>query len=398
MPRGLSRNTLGVCKTVLNHGTGGTTVPASRPHDASGTRFATNVSTVRIAQVSPLYESVPPETYGGTERVVSILTEELVRAGHDVTLFASGDSRTSARLVPVTERSLRLDPDAVDSLAHHVLMLERVHRERHEFDIIHYHIDYLHFPLSRRTSVPHVTTLHGRLDLKDLQALYDEYQDMPVVSISDSQREPLPQARWHSTVHHGLPVDLYAPGEGRGDYLLFLGRISPEKRVDRAIEVARRSGLKLRIAAKIDDADQTYFKEQIEPLFSQPFVEFIGEVGDTEKGELLAGARGLLFLIDWREPFGLVMIEAMACGTPTIAWDAGSVGEVLSDGLTGFIVRSVDEAVSAVGRLPSLSRPAIRREFEQRFTASRMAGDYVAVYEDLIATWPRVAESRRRPA
>ena len=353
---------------------------------------------MRIAQVSPLYESVPPQTYGGTERVVSFLTEELVRAGHDVTLFASGDSRTAARLVPITERSLRLDPDSTDTMAHHVLMLEQVDRRREEFDIVHFHVDYLHFPLSRRSRVPHVTTLHGRLDIKDLQPLYAEYQDMPVVSISDSQREPLPQARWQSTVPHGLPIDLYEAGEGRGDYLLFLGRISPEKRLDRAIEVATRSGFPLRIAAKIDEADREYYKEQIEPLLMNPRVEFLGEVGDAEKGELVANARGLLFLIDWREPFGLVMIEAMACGTPTIAWDAGSVREVLSDGLTGFIVRSVDEAVGAVGRLKSLSRSAIRREFERRFTAERMAADYIRIYHDLIKSWPSTAEARRRHA
>jgi glycosyltransferase involved in cell wall biosynthesis len=267
-------------------------------------------------------------------------------------------------------------------------MIERVRRDIAAYDIVHYHIDYLHFPLSRRSHVPHVTTLHGRLDLKDLPPLYDEYQDMPVVSISDNQREPLPHARWHATVYHGLPADLLVPSDRRGDYLLFLGRISPEKRVDRAIEVARRTGMRLRIAAKISQTDEAYYHEQIEPLLGEPSVEFIGEVGDAEKGALISGARALLFLIDWREPFGLVMIEAMACGTPTIAWEAGSVDEVLSDGLTGFIVRSVDEAVAAVGRLPSLSRTCIRREFEQRFTAARMAADYVAVYEDLIANWP----------
>jgi glycosyltransferase involved in cell wall biosynthesis len=342
--------------------------------------------TMRIAQVSPLYESVPPQTYGGTERVVSFLTEELVHAGHDVTLFASGDSVTAAKLIAITDRSLRLDPDSVDALAHHVLMIERVARDAAAFDIVHYHIDYLHFPLSRRSTVPHVTTLHGRLDLKDLQPLYDEFQDIPVVSISDSQRQPLPQANWRATVHHGLPERLFSKGDG-GDYLLFIGRISPEKRVDRAIEVARRSGLKLRIAAKISDTDEAYFHEEIEPLLAQPFVEYLGEVGDSEKADLIGGAHGMLFLIDWREPFGLVMIEAMACGTPTIAWDAGSVGEVISDGLTGFIVHSVDEAVAAVGRLPSLSRTLIRREFEQRFTAARMASDYIAIYEDLIANW-----------
>ena len=337
---------------------------------------------MRIAQISPLFESVPPAVYGGTERVVSYLTEELVRAGHDVTLFASGDSHTSARLVPMVEHSLRLDPDSIDQLAHHILMIERIRQVAESFDILHFHIDYLHYPMSRQLAVPQLTTLHGRLDLKDLIPLYDEFTDMPVVSISNSQRTPLPQANWIGTVYHGLPEHLLIPDpDPRGDYLAFVGRISPEKRVDRAVEIARRAGLPLRVAAKISQTDEAYFRDEIAPLFEEPFVEYLGEVNDAEKGPLLAGARALLFPIDWKEPFGLVMIEAMACGTPTIAWGEGSVSEVLSDNLTGFIVESVEEAAAAVDRAQSLSRTRIRREFDQRFTAQRMARDYLALYE-----------------
>jgi glycosyltransferase involved in cell wall biosynthesis len=343
---------------------------------------------VRIAQVSPLYESVPPTEYGGTERVVSFLTEELVRLGHDVTLFASGDSATSARLVPMTPRALRSDPGSVDPVAQHFVMLERVARAAETFDILHYHVDYLHFPISRRLSVPHVTTLHGHLDAPDLQPLYDEYGDIPVVSISDEQRTPLPRANWCATVHHGLPADLLSPGQGRGDYLVFLGRVSRQKRADRAIEIARKAGAPLRIAAKIDESDQPYFDKEIAPLFDLPFVDYLGEVGDDRKAALLGDARALLFPIDWREPFGLVMIEAMACGTPTIAWDNGSVREIISDGVTGFIVDSIDAAVEAVTRLPTLSRDRIRAEFERRFTVERMAADYLALYDRLIrAKW-----------
>ena len=349
---------------------------------------------MRIAQVSPLYESVPPLEYGGTERVVSYLTEELVRAGHDVTLFASGDSQTTARLVPMTPHSLRLDPDSVDSLAHHVLMLERIARVARDFDILHYHIDYLHFPLSRRLGVPHVTTLHGRLDIKDLPPLYDEFRDMPVISISNNQRAPLPRANWCGTVYHGLPADLFAAGDGDGGYLVFVGRISPEKRVDRAIEVARRTGLRLKVAAKIAKTDEAYFRDEIASLFELPFVEYLGEVGDADKGPLIAGARALVFPIDWKEPFGLVMIEAMACGTPTIAWDHGSVTEILADGVSGFIVHDIDQAVDAVGRLPSLSRARIRQEFARRFTAPRMANDYLRIYERLISRAGRTAAER----
>jgi glycosyltransferase involved in cell wall biosynthesis len=338
---------------------------------------------VRIAQISPLYESVPPQLYGGTERVVHFLTEELVRQGHDVTLFASGDSVTTARLAPMSPRSLRLDPKSVDAMAHHLLMLEHVFRAADDFDVMHFHIDYLHFPLSRRAGRPNVTTLHGRLDIADLVPLYDEYGDMPLVSISDSQREPLPRANWRATVHHGLPPDLLPFKDTPGRYLAFLGRVSPEKRVDRAVEIARRSGLPLRVAAKIDDSDRAYFDQEIAPLFEEPFVEYIGEIGEAEKPEFLGNARALLFPIDWMEPFGLVMIEAMACGTPVIAWPGGSVAEVMVDGVTGFIVEEIDDAVEATRQVGDLDRRRCREVFDDRFTVERMARDYVAVYESL---------------
>jgi glycosyltransferase involved in cell wall biosynthesis len=340
---------------------------------------------MRIGQVSPLYESVPPKYYGGTERVVSYLTEELVRQGHDVTLFASGDSETAADLVAVTPRALRLDDQCVDQMAHHVLLLERVRQMADRFDVLHFHIDYLHFPLSRRMSVPHATTLHGRLDLPDLQPLYREFSDAPVISISDAQRTPLPGAGWVATVPHGLPMDLYRGHDAPDDYLAFIGRISPEKGVDRAIEIARQSGLTLRIAAKVDDVDRAYFEKQIEPLLKDKGVEFVGEIGERDKDGFLGRARALVFPIDWPEPFGLVMIEAMACGTPVIAFPAGSVREVLEDGVTGFIVEGVDEAAAAVDRARGFDRRRCRAEFERRFTAARMAHDYVAVYERLMA-------------
>jgi glycosyltransferase involved in cell wall biosynthesis len=306
---------------------------------------------MRIAQVAPLYESVPPHGYGGTERVVSYLTEELVRQGHQVTLFASGDSATSAELVAPRRRALRLDGSCVDPLACHLVLLEQVVALAANFDLIHFHIDYLHFPLSTRAGYPHLTTLHWRLDIPELPALYRLYPDVPVVSISDAQRRPLPWLNWQGTVYHGLPEDLYSCRRRHGDYLAFLGRISPQKRVDRAIEVARRTGMKLRMAAKIDKAEQDYFHEEVEPLFRHPLVEYVGEVGGRAKEEFLGNAYALLFPIDWPEPFGLVMIEAMACGTPVIAWRRGSVPEVMQDGVTGFVVESIEEAVEAVGHV-----------------------------------------------
>jgi glycosyltransferase involved in cell wall biosynthesis len=357
---------------------------------------------MRIAQVAPLYESVPPKLYGGTERVVSHLTEELVRQGHDVTLFASGDSQTAARLVSPTASALRLTEKSVDPLANHILMLEMVAQEAGCFDVIHYHIDHLHFPLSRRLKVPHVTTLHGRLDLPELPALFREFRDVPVVSISDAQRRPLPVANWQATVHHGLPLDLHtlrdarrdAGPTGAGGYLAFLGRICPEKRVDRAIEIARRVGRKLKIAAKIDKADRDYFHEEIEHLFADPLVEYVGEVGDVDKDGFLGNASVLLFPIDWPEPFGLVMIEAMACGTPVVAWGCGSVPEVIEPGVTGFIVDSLDAAAEATRRCLDLDRGRIRAAFEARFSVARMAGDYVAVYERLAGRRTRARPGR----
>ena len=335
---------------------------------------------MKIAQVAPLYESVPPHGYGGTERVVSYLTEELVREGHDITLFASGDSKTAARLVACAPRSLRLGK-AVDTLAHHVLMLEQVFQRAGEFDLIHFHIDYLHFPLSRRGSFNQLTTLHGRLDLPDLPLLYDEFSEMPLVSISDSQRKPLPHANWVGTVYHGLPPSSFTFREKTEEYLLFLGRISPEKRVDRAIEIARRTHRKLKICAKIDRVDRYYFNKNIKYLLEDPLIEFIGEVGHEKKNDLLGGASALLFPIDWPEPFGLVMIEALACGTPVIAFSCGSVPEIIVQGKTGFIVNEIEEAVNAVQQISSIDRRECRREFENRFTDSHMAQDYLRIYE-----------------
>ncbi|PYK17621.1 MAG: glycosyl transferase [Verrucomicrobia bacterium] len=339
---------------------------------------------MRIAQVAPLYESVPPKYYGGTERVVSYLTEELVRQGHDVTLFASGDSETKARLVAACRRSLRLDKHCIDHLAHHTVMLERVFQQAQEFDIVHFHVDYLHFSMSRRQQITHVTTLHGRLDIPDLFPLYQEFRDMPVISISNVQREPLPWANWQATVYHGIAADMYRFHEGPGGYLAFLGRISPEKRVDRAIEIAKRVQIPLKIAAKVDPVDKRYFKREIEPLLGDPLVEHVGEIGDGEKNEFLGNAYALLLPIDWPEPFGLVIIEAMACGTPVIAYRGGAVPEVMEEGHTGFIVEALEDAVEAVRRVPKLSRKRCREVFEQRFTATRMANDYVRVYERLI--------------
>ena len=338
---------------------------------------------MRIAQVAPLYESVPPKFYGGTERVVSYLTEELVRQGHEVTLFASGDSETKARLVAGCQRSLRLDKRCQDQLAHHFVMLEHVFQRAAEFDIIHFHVDYLHFPFSRREAVTHVTTLHGRLDIPDLVPLYQKFRDLPVISISNGQREPLPWANWQGTVHHGLP-DVYHFRQKPGSYLAFLGRISPEKRVDRAIEIATQVGMPLKIAAKVDPVDKDYFESVIKPLLRNSLVEFVGEIDEGEKDEFLGNAYALLFPIDWPEPFGLVMIEAMACGTPVIAYRGGAVPELIEQGDTGFVVEGLDDAVDAVGRVPELSRKRCREVFEKRFTATRMAHDYVQVFERLI--------------
>jgi len=339
---------------------------------------------LRIAQVAPLYESVPPKYYGGTERVVSYLTEELVRQGHEVTLFASGDSVTKAHLIAACRRSLRMDRHCLDQLAHHILMLEQVFKVRDRFDIIHFHIDYLHFPLTRAHRVSNLTTLHGRLDIPDLVPIYREFREMPVVSISNAQREPLPWINWQGTVYHGLPEDLYTYREEPGKYLAFLGRISPEKRVDRAIEIARKVGMEIKIAAKVDAVDRSYFEDVVEPLLKDPAVEYVGEIGEGEKDEFLGNAYALLFPIDWPEPFGLVMIEAMACGTPVIAYRKGSVPEVMEEGKTGFIVQGLEDAVKAVESVHTLSRKRCREVFEERFTATRMTRDYLSIYQRLL--------------
>jgi len=340
---------------------------------------------LRIAQVAPLYESVPPLLYGGTERVVSFLTEALVGQNHDVTLFASGDSRTRALLVPVWPKALRLDPAARDPIAPHVYLLERVLQEAADFDVVHFHTDYLHFPMARRQSFSHVTTLHGRLDIPHYAPLFREFGDMPVVSISNDQRKPAPDLHWMGTVHHGLPAGLYRFSPGPGKYLAFLGRISPEKRVDRAIHIARRAGIPLKIAAKVDAKDQTYYDDVIKPLLKGPGVEYLGEIRETEKSDFLGQAVALLFPIDWPEPFGLVMIEAMAMGTPVVAYRRGSVPEVVENGLTGFTVSTMAAAVKAVEKAAALDRSLVRRRFEERFTADRMARDYVAIYQRLAA-------------
>ena len=339
---------------------------------------------MRIAQISPLYEAVPPKLYGGTERVVAHLADALVELGHEVVLFASAEAQTLAELAPVRDQAIRLDPSPLKSdLAAHLVQLAEVRRRAQEFDVLHFHTDMIHFPFFEDIAERTLTTLHGRLDMKDLPEVYRRWRTFPLVSISYDQRRPLGFANWAGTVHHGLKADLYRPSlQGRG-YLAFLGRISPEKRPDRAIAVATRMGKPLRIAAKVDRADQVYFDEKIEPLLHHPLVEYIGEIGDERKSEFLGGAEALLFPIDWPEPFGLVMIEAMACGTPVVAYDCGSVREVVEDGVTGFIVRNEDEAVAAAARAATLDRVAIRRRFEERFSSIAMARRYLDLYARL---------------
>jgi glycosyltransferase involved in cell wall biosynthesis len=339
---------------------------------------------LRIALVAPLFESVPPRLYGGTERVVSWLTEELVALGQDVTLFASADSRTAARLHTVAPRGLRLGNDCDDPAAWHVAMLHDVLEQADEFDLIHFHLDHAHYPLVRAARLTALTTLHGRLDLPELQPLYARFPDMKLVSISDAQRKPLPHAGWMQTVHHGLPRELLPFSSGPGDYVAFLGRIAPEKRPDRAIRIARRAGIPLKIAAKVEAADRAYFESEIEPLLEGGGVEFIGEIGEREKAAFLGRAAALLFPIDWPEPFGVVMIEAMACGTPVLAFRRGSVPEVVTPGVTGWIVDDEDTAVGCLEAVHRLDRAACRRQFEQRFTAGRMAADYLALYRRIV--------------
>jgi glycosyltransferase involved in cell wall biosynthesis len=349
---------------------------------------------MRIAQVAPLTEAVPPKLYGGTERVVHWLTEELVALGNDVTLFASGDSQTSAKLDATWPKALRLDGSVRDPNALHMVMLERVRRkcDNEEFDFLHFHLDYYPFSLFHRQPTPFVTTLHGRLDLPEHQPVFNTFSSLPVISISNAQRRPVPQAKWVRTIYHGLPEKLLMPQPVAPGYLAVLGRIAPEKGVDRAIKIALRSGIPLKIAAKVDRTDQEYYDEFVRPLIEgSSLVEYIGEIGDHEKPNFLSGALGLLLPIDWPEPFGLVMIEAMACGTPVIAYNRGSVPEIIDEGLTGFIVEDETSAVAAVGRLSGLSRAAVRKQFELRFTARRMALDYLAAYRSLTeAAEPRI--------
>ena len=339
---------------------------------------------MRIAQVAPLTEAIPPKLYGGTERVVHWLTEELVALGHEVTLYASGDSITSAKLEASWPRALRLDGSVRDANALHMVMLERVRQQHGDYDILHFHLDYYPFSLFSRQLTPYVTTLHGRLDLPEHQPVFTTFASVPVISISNSQRRPLPQARWVRTIHHGLPERLLTPQPAKPGYFAFLGRIAPEKGVDRAIRIAQRCGIQLKIAAKVDNADRDYYQDQIRPLIDATKTEYVGEINDSEKSAFLSGAIALLVPIDWPEPFGLVMIEAMACGTPVIAFNRGSVPEVVEDGVTGFIVEDEISAVGAVDRLPQLPREKIRQRFEERFTARRMAQDYLAVYRNLI--------------
>ena len=339
---------------------------------------------MRIAQVAPLHEAIPPKYYGGTERVVSWLTEELVALGHDVTLFASGDSTTSAKLEPMWPRALRLDGQVRDPFAPHLWMLERVRQRAHEFDLIHFHLDYYPFSLFTRQSVPFVTTLHGRLDLPELQPMFTTFSSVPAISISDAQRRPLPQAGWLGTVHHGLPERSLMPQPVTPRYLAFLGRIAPEKAVDKAIHIAERSGLPLKIAAKIDRVDQDYWEQRIKPMIERnPNVEFIGEINERDKAQFLGEAMALLFPIDWPEPFGMVMIESMSCGTPVIAFRRASAPEVVDDGVSGFLVDTVEEAAAAVRRLGLLDRSVTRACFERRFTIERVARDYLAIYRAL---------------
>ena len=343
---------------------------------------------VKIAQVAPLIESVPPKLYGGTERVVYHLTEELVKQGHQVTLFATGDSMTSAELVACAPQALRRASELGDPLGWHLVQMEMVLQRAHEFDVIHFHNDYLHFPMSRRMQTPHLTTLHGRLDLPQLPAVYRVFGDVPVVSISNAHRKPLPHLNWRATIYHGFPETCLQTEDAKPEHLVFLGRISPEKRADRAIEIALKAEIPLIIAAKVDAADTEYFNQEIAPKLDHPLIRFIGEVGDAEKRALFKKAHALLFPIDWPEPFGLVMVEAMGCGCPVVAFPCGSVPEIVEHGKTGYIVNSIPDAVAAVRALPAIKREDCRDAFRRRFTAARMAAEYVREYERLIQPQP----------
>jgi glycosyltransferase involved in cell wall biosynthesis len=350
---------------------------------------------MKIAQVAPLIESVPPRLYGGTERIVSYLTEELVRLGHDVTLFASGDSITSAELAPCCTRALRLDPTVRDIIPYFMLMIDKVRERADEFDVLHFHIDLFHFPLFRSLAARTLTTLHGRQDMGDVKPFYGRFAEMPLVSISNEQRKPLLYANFVATIHHGVPADLYRPSFEQGSYVAFLGRISPEKRPDRAIRIARAAGIPLKIAAKIDRVDEDYFRNDILPLIGGPEVEFIGEIGERDKTKFLGEAAALLFPVDWPEPFGLVMIEAMACGTPVLAFRCGSVPEVIEDGVTGKMADSEEEAIAALPAVLSYDRRAVRQRFEERFTDAKMAKEYVSIYRRLLKTHMSDAKLRK---
>lgn len=348
---------------------------------------------MRIAQVAPLFESCPPQLYGGTERIVAHLTDELVKQGHEVTLFASADSTTSARLHPACPRALRLDPSVRDPHAYQTLMIEKVLQHAASFDVIHFHIDHHYFPLSRFLKTPFVHTHHGRLDMPELWPLFGEFSELPLVSISDAQRAPVPNLNWQATVYHGLPRDALRFSPRRGSYLAFLGRVSPEKGPHIAIEIARRAGMPLKLAAKIDRHDAEFYESTLRPLLQSPGVEYLGEIGGRDKEALLQGAEALLFPIDWPEPFGLVMIEAFAAGTPVIAYRRGSVSEIVEHGKTGWVVDSIDEAVTAVANVAKIDRAACRRAFEERFSAERMTQDYVGVYGTLVAQAKRRARA-----
>ena len=352
---------------------------------------------MRIAQVAPLWESVPPKLYGGTERVVSYLTEELVRLGHDITLFASGDSVTAAKLDAVCPQALRLNEGIFNRDAPITLLIERAFGSRQHFDLVHSHLDFPAFPVARRCQTSVVTTIHGRLDLPELVPVYLEFLDQPLVSISHAQRQPLPWANWAATVHHGLPRDLYTFHPNSKGYLAFLGRISPEKCPDQAIRIAKQVGMPLRIAAKVDPADRTYFHTQIEPLLDHPLIEFVGEISDAQKNDFLGGAYAMLAPYDWPEPFGLVLIEALACGTPVLAYRRGSIPEIIDDGVTGFVCETIDELAAAVEKAGALDRRRCRQVFDERFTVERMATDYLALYEKLIQAEP-AAKSWKVPA
>jgi glycosyltransferase involved in cell wall biosynthesis len=348
---------------------------------------------MKIAQIAPLAESVPPTLYGGTERVVSWLTEELVAQGHEVTLFASGDSRTDAELVAVIPKALRLNPDVRDGTPYHLILLDRVIRRAQEFDVLHFHIDMMHYPLFRSLRDRVLTTLHGRLDLPDLHPFYRAFPNMALISISNDQRKPMPPVNWQATIHHGLPRDLHRATTAPGKYLAFLGRISPEKGPEDAIAVAIQAGMPLKIAAKVDNADRIYFESRVKPLLDHPLIEYIGEIDEAHKSEFLGNAMALLFPIHWPEPFGLVMIEAMACGTPVIAYRRGSVPEILEDGLTGFIVSDVAQAAAAVARIPELDRANIRARFESKFTSQIMAQNYLNIYGRMIERRAETSEA-----